>query len=347
MGAQSGLNNWWQRRDLNLRPRAYESSHYVKTLKEITQVTGVAWFASFSQVSESYLSQVKNGRIPPSLKLKRAIHAYQVSHRTQHDYYDSFLASRDTMGVTPQSLIYYQNKVRRFLFEVNADAAKKEDIEQFLVQFSNLGNRSCFYRVIKTFFNWREDTYDVPSPMKKLRAPRQEKLIMPSLTAEQVNTLLEATEQTRDKAIITMFVESGLRLSELINLHLYDFDWEYRTVKVYGKGRKEALAPFGPRAERYVKAWLDEYKPGKDPIWGVNQWGIISMLRRLEQRTGLPCNPHTFRRTFACILRKSGLDVMTIKDLGRWESLEMVQRYTRSVNFHDSLKFYHGVFPEE
>jgi len=64
------------------------------------------------------------------------------------------------------------------------------------------------------------------------------------------------------------------------------------------------------------------------------------MLRRLESYTGLPCNPHTFRRTFACLLRKAGLDVMTIKDLGRWESLEMVQRYTRSIRFQDSLKFY-------
>ncbi|MFC1901744.1 site-specific integrase [Chloroflexota bacterium] len=62
--------------------------------------------------------------------------------------------------------------------------------------------------------------------------------------------------------------------------------------------------------------------------------------RRLETATGLPCNPHTFRRTFACLLRKAGVDTMTIKDLGRWESLEMVQRYTRSVSFQDSLKFY-------
>ena len=62
------------------------------------------------------------------------------------------------------------------------------------------------------------------------------------------------------------------------------------------------------------------------------------MLRRLEAATGLPCNPHTFRRTFACLLRKAGVDTMTIKDPGRWESIEMVQRYTRSVSFHDSLK---------
>ncbi|MFC2039445.1 tyrosine-type recombinase/integrase [Chloroflexota bacterium] len=49
---------------------------------------------------------------------------------------------------------------------------------------------------------------------------------------------------------------------------------------------------------------------------------------------------HRFRGTFACLLRKAGVDSMTIKDLGRWESLEMVQRYTRSLTSHDSLKFY-------
>ena len=64
------------------------------------------------------------------------------------------------------------------------------------------------------------------------------------------------------------------------------------------------------------------------------------LLRRLEKATGLPCNAHTFRRTFACLLRKAGVDSMTIEDLGRWASLEMVQRYTRSVSFQDSLKFY-------
>jgi integrase len=68
--------------------------------------------------------------------------------------------------------------------------------------------------------------------------------------------------------------------------------------------------------------------------------GIKEMLNDLEKETGLHCNPHTFRRTFACLLRKAGVDTMTIKDLGRWESLEMVQRYTRSITFEDSMKHY-------
>jgi len=64
------------------------------------------------------------------------------------------------------------------------------------------------------------------------------------------------------------------------------------------------------------------------------------MLNDLEKETDLHCNPHTFRISFACLLRKAGVDTMTIKDLRRWESLEMVQRYTRSITFEDSMKHY-------
>ncbi|MEE8619349.1 MAG: site-specific integrase [Dehalococcoidales bacterium] len=97
---------------------------------------------------------------------------------------------------------------------------------------------------------------------------------------------------------------------------------------------------FGRRTENYLRQWLTTYNPNGGSIWGIDKWGIVEMLRQLRLRTGLPCNPHTFRRTFACLLRKAGVDTMTIKGRGRWESLEMVQRYTRSVSFHDSLKFY-------
>ena len=51
-------------------------------------------------------------------------------------------------------------------------------------------------------------------------------------------------------------------------------------------------------------------------------------------------NLQTFRRTFVSLLRKAGVDTMTIKDLCRWESLKMVQRYTRSAIIQDSMKFY-------
>jgi integrase/recombinase XerC len=299
----------------------------------------VTEISELSKLSKAYISQVKHGGRPPSKRLLEALKNNHSRTQTDHDYFTLFIQSRKAMEVSPGTEQFYRIKLGRFLDEVNVDTAQRQDIELFLLQFGNAGNRHAYYRAIKTFYNWREETFDLPSPMKKVKAPRLGKLILPSLNREQVSELLDKVDNVRDKAIIALFTESGLRLSELASIKPQDIDWYSGTVKVLGKGRKEALAPLGKITQEYLRLWLEEYRPNGN-IWGLNQWGIISMLRRLEKCTGLPCNPHVFRRTFACLLRKSGLDMMTIKDLGRWESLEMVQRYTRSVTFYDSLKFY-------
>ncbi|MFC2018310.1 tyrosine-type recombinase/integrase, partial [Chloroflexota bacterium] len=178
------------------------------------------------------------------------------------------------------------------------------------------------------------------NPITWVEAPKVPRLILPSLSKEQVELLIDNAGSVRDKAIIALFTDSGLRLSELANMKLSDIDWDVRTIRTIGKGKKEALAPFGELSEGYLRVWLTDYHPTGSNIWGITSGGISLMLKALRVKTGLPCNPHTFRRTFACLLRKAGIDTMTIKDLGRWESLEMVQRYTRSVTFQDSLRFY-------
>jgi site-specific recombinase XerD len=64
------------------------------------------------------------------------------------------------------------------------------------------------------------------------------------------------------------------------------------------------------------------------------------MLHDYTEKLGLPCNAYTFRRTFASNLHRKGVDVEHIIRLGGWETLDMVVRYTRSMEFEDSLKMY-------
>ncbi|GAF68092.1 unnamed protein product [marine sediment metagenome] len=98
--------------------------------------------------------------------------------------------------------------------------------------------------------------------------------------------------------------------------------------------------PFSTATEVLPKDWLIEYPPNGGPIWGIKESGIVSMLRRLEKASGVKCNAHTFRRDFASILKRNNVDSLDIMWLGGWKSLTMVQTYTESVSFDDSLEHY-------
>lgn len=100
------------------------------------------------------------------------------------------------------------------------------------------------------------------------------------------------------------------------------------------KGNREGLVSFGSRTELLLRQWLSQYKPD-DTLWDLNDRGIQIMLGRLETKTGLKCNAHTVRRTFATTLARRGVDSLHIMRLGRWESISMVERYTRSVRFEE------------
>ena len=274
----------------------------------------------------------------PLTQLKR-----RAREKTDDLHLSLFLQSREAMGVSPKTLLFYRERLSKFIRAVDRKQVTRREIVKYLNSIPpnkyGLGTRHASYRTIKTFYRWLHSENGFINPMEGIPAPILSKPLLPSLEKEQVIYLIDRVSSARDKAIISLFTESGLRLSELANIKPDHINWANRTIRVVGKGRKEALAAFGALTNKDLCVWLEQYTPYGN-VWGINESGIVSMLRRLEVTTGLPCNPHTYRRTFACLLRKAGVDTMTIKDLGRWESLEMVQRYTRSFDFHDSLKFY-------
>ena len=87
-----------------------------------------------------------------------------------------------------------------------------------------MGTGHASYRAIRVFYNWLNTEYDVSNPIAGMPAPILGKPILPSLSKEQVQTLLELTDNVRDKAIIALFTESGLRLLELTKIKVQDID---------------------------------------------------------------------------------------------------------------------------
>ena len=256
---------------------------------------------------------------------------------------DLFLKSKQAQNISPTTMRFYRIRLEHAAYCL--DDADAFDIEEFLDQYENPYYRHHHYQVLKTFYKWRKHRFGFEDPMEGMPGPKVPKLIYPSLTRKQVMALL-AGLSARDRAIIALFTESGLRLSELANIHLGDIDWAGHCIRTLGKGGKEAYAPFGELSAGYLAEWLAEFQPGGGNIWGINKHGVVSMLRRLEKNTGIKCNAHVFRRTFACLLRQAGVDYLQIQRLGRWESVEMVQRYTRGFTFQDAMQQYRAPLGE-
>ncbi|MFC1872498.1 tyrosine-type recombinase/integrase [Chloroflexota bacterium] len=263
------------------------------------------------------------------------------------DLLNAFLQSRRD-GISPNTIEFYSTYLRRCATVLIPSVSIKALSEFIKTRKCSSGGKHAYYRVLRVYFNW---LFSVKSgqhlnigdnPIVHIDPPKVERKILPSLSIEQVENLLEQAETIQDKAIISLFVDSGLRLSELASIKVVNIDWNNRLIKARCKGNKEGLAPFGVRTEMFLKNWLAE-SDGTENLWNTNGEGIYEMLRKLRDKTGLPCNPHTFRRTFASLLAKRGVDSLHIMRLGRWESIQMVERYTRSVRFDDSLKLYRPI----
>ena len=89
--------------------------------------------------------------------------------------------------------------------------------------------RHASFRTIKTFYRWLNAEYGTPNPVDGMPAPKLSRPILPALEREQVLSPIEQAHSIRDKAIIALFTESGLRLSELVDIKLDDIDWNNRT----------------------------------------------------------------------------------------------------------------------
>jgi site-specific recombinase XerC len=202
-----------------------------------------------SGLSASYISQVKRGKCRPSRKLAEALLGSQYHKKPDRDYLGLFLESRQARGVTPSTLAFYEERLDKYgrTVEYFFDKASRRTIEQYLNTIqpneNGLGARHASYRALRVFYTWLHSEYGMDNPMTGVQAPILSKLILPSLTREQVQNLIDTVDSSRDRAIIALFAESGLRLTELASIKASDIDWRSQTIKSHGQGPQRGSGP--------------------------------------------------------------------------------------------------------
>ncbi|MCA8997500.1 MAG: tyrosine recombinase XerC [Planctomycetaceae bacterium] len=202
---------------------------------------------------------------------------------------------------------------------------------------------------LRSFFRYTtREGLTSANPAKALRTPRTGRKLPHFLTSEQVASLLEAPPANdpmglRDRAMLETLYSAGLRVAELVSLDVSDWDRTANILRVFGKGKKERIAPVGSYASRALERWLTVRSPDPDApaedhdAMFLNKFGrrlttrsIGRMIDKYLKETGLSSltSPHTLRHSFATHLLDGGADLRAVQELLGHKSLTTTQIYT-------------------
>ena len=201
----------------------------------------------------------------------------------------------------------------------------------------------------RSFFRYcQREGLVTSNPAKALRTPRVGRKLPHFLTISQVTQLLESppaneAEGLRDRALLETMYSAGLRVAELVGMDIEHWDRDANVVRVYGKGKKERIAPIGRHAVKALNQWMDVRQPAPDAkphdqaAVFLNRFGtrlttrsVGRMLEKYLNLTGLDqiTTPHTLRHTFATHLLDGGADLRSVQELLGHKSLTTTQIYT-------------------
>lgn len=195
------------------------------------------------------------------------------------------------------------------------------------------------------------------SPLNDLVTPKQEKYLPESMSEAEVDKLLNSPDvankiENRDKAMIEMLYATGMRISELVNLKITDVDMKRCVVKVFGKGSKERLVPFGETALDSLKSYLNnrERSSSKEiflsnrgkKMTRVAFWQRVKVYL-IRENLKNSISPHTLRHAFATHLINRGADLRSVQLLLGHSDLSTTQIYTHIAKqrLSDVLKKHH------
>ncbi|MFC1955774.1 tyrosine-type recombinase/integrase [Chloroflexota bacterium] len=207
-----------------------------------------------------------------------------------------------------------------------------------------------YFRALRTFFNWleREDLI-IENPFKNLKAPRVDKKLVQALSANEIERLFKVCSgksamEVRNKAILSVFLDTGLRISELANLTLDDVNFDDGSLLVRkGKGGKQRVVRIGNKAQKVLWRYIAIHRKSKSNYLFINRigepltlLGLKIVIKRLGDKARVKVHPHKLRHTFSISFLRAGGDVFSLQYLLGHSTLNMTQRYLQSLNANDA-----------
>ncbi|MER3497836.1 MAG: integrase [Chitinophagaceae bacterium] len=204
---------------------------------------------------------------------------------------------------------------------------------------------------LRSFFKYQVKTGVLQqSPMSRITSPKIPKKLPEFIKIEDAEKLTQTLKHTdswkglNSKALILLFYNTGMRLSELIQLKTSQVDFGRKQLKVLGKGNKERIIPVSADVIELIKDYLNEKKKqfeqaeqdvllvtekGKK-LYPKYAWLLVNNFLREEVKTLHKKSPHVLRHSFATHLMNNGANLNAVKELLGHSSLAATQVYTHN-----------------
>ena len=253
----------------------------------------------------------------------------------------------------------YKNDLNRFNYFLNNTLSRKKlakinrnDIRKFLAEEYDNGysSKTVARRLatIKSYFKYLVKTELIQENISiHINSPKVPKKLPNFVDKNLIDTLMKTPSLDthigiRDRAVLELFYSTGMRLSELVNMNIGDFEINKKLIRVIGKGNKERMIPYGRNAESAIKNYLKIRNLSLKPAFANKPLFVNSSEKRISKRTiqrrmnnyikivadGKRIGPHLLRHTFATHLLDNGADIRAVKDLLGHSSLSSTQIYT-------------------
>ena len=274
---------------------------------------------TFTKAKESFFLAVQvEGRS------KRTLDLYEVALKA----FESYFVNRNPVEATPM-------EIRKYLLHLQDKGYAKATV------YTHQKELRVFYNFLAS-----EELIE-KNPMNGIKQLRIPKIYPYVLSEEDIDKLLVAAkgkryESKRNLAILKMFLDTGLRVSELSDLVLDDIDFTTMSIKVVGKGHKERTVFFGRTTAKSLKSYIVVRGniPFEDRIFVTRQGGcldrlvILKIVNRIGKRAGLHDKrvcPHTLRHTFATLYIKRGGSPFVLQRLLGHSDIKTVMVYVNLV----------------